>query len=35
VSNYVRGENVQVLVKQIMETPAALAQRARDVLKPQ
>jgi tripartite-type tricarboxylate transporter receptor subunit TctC len=33
--NPVRGENVQVLVKQIMETPAALAQRARDVLKPQ
>jgi len=33
--NPVRGENVQVLVKQIMETPAALAQRARDVLMPQ
>jgi tripartite-type tricarboxylate transporter receptor subunit TctC len=31
----VRGEDVEALVKRIMNTPAALAQRARDVLKPQ
>jgi hypothetical protein len=31
----VRGEDVELLVKRIMASPAALAQRARDVLKPQ
>jgi len=31
----VRGEDVQALVMRIVSTPAALAQRARDVLKPQ
>jgi len=31
----VRGEDVEVLVARIMGTPAALAQRTRDVLKPQ
>src|ERR1700726_2592820 len=33
--NPVRGEDVEALVTRIMGTPAALAQRARDVLKPQ
>src|SRR5262245_7749163 len=33
--NPVRGEDVEALVARIMGTPAALAQRARDVLKPQ
>jgi tripartite-type tricarboxylate transporter receptor subunit TctC len=31
----VRGEDVEALVARIMGTPAALAQRARDVLRPQ
>jgi tripartite-type tricarboxylate transporter receptor subunit TctC len=33
--NPVRGEDVEALVARIMATPATLAQRARDVLKPQ
>jgi tripartite-type tricarboxylate transporter receptor subunit TctC len=33
--NPVRGEDVERLVTRIMTTPAALAQRAREVLKPQ
>jgi tripartite-type tricarboxylate transporter receptor subunit TctC len=33
--NPVRGEDVEALVTRIISTPAALAQRARDVLKPQ
>lgn len=33
--NPVRGEGVQALVARIMGTPAALSQRARDVLKPE
>ena len=33
--NPVRGEDVELLVTRIMGTPAALAQRARDVLPPQ
>jgi len=33
--NPVRGEDVEMLVTRIMTTPAALAQRAREVLKPQ
>jgi hypothetical protein len=33
--NPVRGEDVELLVTRIMGTPAALAQRARDVLRPQ
>jgi tripartite-type tricarboxylate transporter receptor subunit TctC len=33
--NPVRGEDVEALVTRIMSTPAALAERARDVLKPQ
>jgi tripartite-type tricarboxylate transporter receptor subunit TctC len=33
--NPVRGEDVHALVTRIMSTPAALAQRAREVLKPQ
>ena len=33
--NPVRGEDVEALVTRIMGTPAALAQRARDALKPQ
>ena len=33
--NPVRGEDVEALVTRIMATPAALAQRARDALKPQ
>jgi tripartite-type tricarboxylate transporter receptor subunit TctC len=33
--NPVRGEDVQVLVTRIMATPSQLAQRTRDVLKPQ
>jgi len=33
--NPVRGEDVEALVTRIMNTPAALAQRSRDVLKPQ
>ena len=33
--NPVRGEDVEVLVTRIMGTPAAWAQRARDVLRPQ
>jgi tripartite-type tricarboxylate transporter receptor subunit TctC len=33
--NQVRGEDVQALVTQIMRTPAELAQRARQVLRPQ
>ena len=33
--NPVRGEDVQALVTRIMDTPPELAQRARDVLKPQ
>ena len=33
--NPVRGADVEALVMQIMNTPGALAQRARDVLKPQ
>jgi hypothetical protein len=33
--NPVRGEDVEALVTRIMNTPAALAQRGRDVLKPQ
>ena len=33
--NPVRGEDVERLVTRIMNTPAALAQRSRDVLKPQ
>jgi hypothetical protein len=32
--NPVRGEDVQALVTKIMATPADLAQRARDALKP-
>jgi tripartite-type tricarboxylate transporter receptor subunit TctC len=35
VINPVRGEDVEALVTRIMGTPAALAQRARDALKPQ
>jgi hypothetical protein len=31
----VRGEDVEALVTRIMGTPTALAQRAREVLKPQ
>jgi len=31
----IRGEDVEALVTRIMGTPAALAQRARDALKPQ
>jgi hypothetical protein len=31
----VRGEDVEALVTRIMGTPTALAQRARDALKPQ
>jgi hypothetical protein len=31
----VRGEDVEALVARIMGTPATLAERARDVLKPQ
>jgi tripartite-type tricarboxylate transporter receptor subunit TctC len=33
--NPVRGEDVQALVARIMDTPPELAQRARDVLRPQ
>jgi tripartite-type tricarboxylate transporter receptor subunit TctC len=33
--NPVRGEDVQTLVTRIMSTPPELAQRARDILKPQ
>jgi tripartite-type tricarboxylate transporter receptor subunit TctC len=33
--NPVRGEDVEMLVTRIMATPAALARRAREVLKPQ
>jgi tripartite-type tricarboxylate transporter receptor subunit TctC len=33
--NPVRGEDVEMLVTRIMTTPAALAQRAREVLRPQ
>ena len=33
--NPVRGEDVQALVTRIMRTPAELAQRARQVLRPQ
>jgi tripartite-type tricarboxylate transporter receptor subunit TctC len=33
--NPVRGEDVEALVARIMSTPEALAQRARDVVKPQ
>jgi tripartite-type tricarboxylate transporter receptor subunit TctC len=32
--NPVRGEDVEALVKRIMNTPAALADRAREALKP-
>jgi tripartite-type tricarboxylate transporter receptor subunit TctC len=31
----VRGEDVEALVARIMSTPAALAERAREILKPQ
>ena len=33
--NPVRGEDVEALVTRIIGTPAALAQRAREVLRPQ